>query len=513
MQIAMTEKFLKDFQGLSGTLSNKCRDLMSELKATESSTLRQNSLPGWRLHTLRDSSLISLSIDMNFRALAELKGNTLVLHRVVKHDTADRADVNRNSQAAPMSTLANIELQVSQVYDALRSFGVPDAEAVIFRDCRTEDELLSAASSVSNSTGTLALTLYETSGMVIPRSRFRVLQKDEDLALALETGGGDWEMYLHPSQSFIVELPTSFRAAVIGSAGTGKTVCAWYRTKHLIDCGASVGFVCPNKSILNVSKAQLLKMVGEQDDHSYFLVPRVADELVQLAEAVDHVIVDEAQEIPPLWLVKLGEKIRTPVGVTLFSDINQLGGNIQDGDTNRYKRRISDWKSMRSGFPAMQKFSLTINYRNSREITEHYLALLTESLPTKPVADVPVFEAGAVVIQTVKRETLVEAVGSLLRRLLKENSPSELGVITLESNPEILQTALTGYRFPMTGDTEHDGIVVTTATKIRGHERKVVVVVSPGSRALCRNFGSAIDAYIAMSRAVKQLFIIEVIAT
>jgi len=62
-----------------------------------------------------------------------------------------------------------------------------------------------------------------------------MLQKDEECSLILGAGGGDWEIYLHPSQTFLVELQRSFRAAVVGSAGTGKTICAWHRAKHLIE--------------------------------------------------------------------------------------------------------------------------------------------------------------------------------------------------------------------------------------------------------------------------------------
>src|SRR5262249_13832291 len=160
------------------------------------------------------------------------------------------------------------------------------------------------------------------------------------------------------------------RAAVVGSAGTGKTICAWHRSKHLIDDGVSVGFVCPHKAVLDISKNRLLGMVGPGSDQSYFFVPQGPDELIQLADAVDHVIVDEAQEVPVTWLLKLSEKMRDTVGLTLFYDINQLGGNIQNGDVTRYRHRISDWKTMLGRFPRMQKFSLCINYRNAREIAE-----------------------------------------------------------------------------------------------------------------------------------------------
>jgi hypothetical protein len=72
MQLAFTERFLRDFQGLPSSLANKCRELISELQRIEPAALRQKALPGWRLHDLRGSNMVSLSVDMNFRGLAQL---------------------------------------------------------------------------------------------------------------------------------------------------------------------------------------------------------------------------------------------------------------------------------------------------------------------------------------------------------------------------------------------------------------------------------------------------------
>jgi hypothetical protein len=53
--------------------------------------------------------------------------------------------------------------------------------------------------------------------------------------------------------------------------------------------------------------------------------------------------------------------------------------------------------------------------------------------------------------------------------------------------------------------------VIATASIIRGHERQVMIVTTKNADTLGRNYGVAIDAYIAMSRAVKQLFVLEAI--
>jgi len=208
-------------------------------------------------------------------------------------------------------------------------------------------------------------------------------------------------------------------------------------------------------------------------------------------------------------LASLARRLAQNVGVTLFYDINQLGGNIPNGDKERYKRRIADWKEMTRTFPGMQKFALSINYRNAREIAEHYLTLLSDALPVKPLADIPVFETGEVVVHHTEPNLLEDVLASILRRLLKEHVATDIGVITVDSHAGRLCRALRERNLPVCEHPSGCEVVVTDASIIRGHERRIIVVVTKSTEILKRNFGIAIDAYIAMSRAVQQLFIIE----
>ena len=510
MQLAFTERFLRDFQDLPRALANKCREMIAELQRTDVAAMRQKALPGWRLHDLRGSNMMSMSVDMNYRALAQVDRSTCIMHRVVKHDAADRASVNRNDGAQPIATIAPGELQPNEVYHALCAFGVSESEAAAFRSCATEDDLLRAASAVSEPIAGLALTLYETSGLVIPKARFRVLHRDDEFARVLESAALDWQTYLHPSQAYVVEMGPSSRVAVNGSAGTGKTVCGWHRSKSLIDRGASVGFVCPHESVLEVSKQQLMRMVGGGCDGSFYLVAKDPDHVVQLADAVDHIIIDEAQEIPVTWLRRFFEEARDQVGVTLLYDINQLGGNIKNNDWRRYRRRMDDWVAMLEGVPRMQRLGLNINYRNAREIAEHYCGVLAEALPVKPSTEVPAFESGEVVRKSVKDSELAGVVASLIRQLLVDRKPSDVGVVTLDRRPDNLIASLATLKILASPCSVLDAVWIADASSFRGHERQVIIVTSSGSMSMVRNYGVAIDAYIAMSRAIKTLIVLEV---
>ena len=96
MKIALTEAFLGDITVLQPGLQRKCREMLAALRRIEAKDLREQSLPGWRLHKLHSSPFISLSLDMNYRVLGKIEGDTVYFHRAVKHALADEPRVNQN---------------------------------------------------------------------------------------------------------------------------------------------------------------------------------------------------------------------------------------------------------------------------------------------------------------------------------------------------------------------------------------------------------------------------------
>jgi hypothetical protein len=80
----------------------------------------------------------------------------------------------------------------------------------------------------------------------------------------------------------------------------------------------------------------------------------------------------------------------------------------------------------------------------------------------------------------------------------------------LDRNPDSLRQALGQLGLAVTDRLDEEAIVVTGAAQVRGHERKAMIVITRDLNALRRNCGVAIDAYIAMSRAVQRLIVLEV---
>ncbi|MEN9577763.1 MAG: hypothetical protein RJA70_772 [Pseudomonadota bacterium] len=62
---------------------------------------------------------------------------------------------------------------------------------------------------------------------------FRVVEDDHELAEILNAPLALWRIFLHPSQAKLVKMHSNGPARVLGGAGTGKTVVAMHRARHL----------------------------------------------------------------------------------------------------------------------------------------------------------------------------------------------------------------------------------------------------------------------------------------
>lgn len=65
-------------------------------------------------------------------------------------------------------------------------------------------------------------------------SRFRIVETDEELRAIMDKPLAEWRVFLHPTQKRIVDAPWHGAVKVTGGAGTGKTVAALHRARHLV---------------------------------------------------------------------------------------------------------------------------------------------------------------------------------------------------------------------------------------------------------------------------------------
>ena len=447
--------------------------------------------------------------------LCKLEGQDFRAFRVVRHDLADAAYINRNDRGDTPYELDDARIKAKDVYDSLVSMGLSEEHVKPFRGVQDEDEFIEALGEVDQHLQTYALGLYETTGVVVPRSKYTVFDTNVGFEKALRGSLEQWELYLHPSQKYIIELPVGYRLSVSGPAGTGKTVCAWYRSQHLAHAGNSIGFVCPNKKILDVSKRMLASVLQSAKQDCYFLVPNSSDDIVQLAEAVDHVVVDEGQEFATGWFSDLGAALTNMgTGLTLFYDLNQLGGNIPAGDTKHFKYRLDTWLSRLDSIPQLAKMELHINYRNSKEIADYFHDALAGFLPQNYRASVHSFGAGEVVIETVNdQRELGFRIARVVHALRKDFGDGEIGLIfngrVREGQGRVLRELRT-LGIETTRDIQNKNMVLSASPRdIKGHERKAIVFCTPPMDYSTRKWGQAINVYVALTRARDRLVVVQ----
>lgn len=94
-------------------------------------------------------------------------------------------------------------------------------------DRRSQAQQLARENAIDTNDLAAALARDET------KAQFKVLGDDHELTEILNAPLAQWRIFLHPSQSRLVALSASGPVRVLGGAGTGKTVVAMHRARHL----------------------------------------------------------------------------------------------------------------------------------------------------------------------------------------------------------------------------------------------------------------------------------------
>ncbi|MFE6183145.1 UvrD-helicase domain-containing protein [Streptomyces sp. NPDC056465] len=178
--------------------------------------------------------------------------------------------------------------------EQLTDLGVAGPLVPVVRTLTTEDQLLGLAEYAPQLTSEVLLALHDgasydavleqiTSPVSAPdpvdtddfraaaeRPATMVTTTDEALREALEGGDfGRWKVFLHPTQSRLVDREYSGPARVGGGPGTGKTIVALHRVKHLVDRlppgrNKSVLLTTYNKNLAADLRSRLLQLGGEE---------------------------------------------------------------------------------------------------------------------------------------------------------------------------------------------------------------------------------------------------------
>lgn len=237
--------------------------------------------PSLKLHTLskaRSKNMWSGRVSRDIRVILHKDGDTWAIVYVDHHDPAydwaERREVGRHHVTGALQIVEAVETvreveRIIEVHvepdapplfeehgdDYLLSLGVPEAWLPTLRQVRDDDQLLVVCVKLPGDVAERLLSLAAGEFVTPPapvakdrpsieaadtRRRFYLVEDAEGLLAALEAPMERWIAFLHPSQRALVEKRFNGPAKVSGSAGTGKTVVAMHRARHLAREGERV---------------------------------------------------------------------------------------------------------------------------------------------------------------------------------------------------------------------------------------------------------------------------------
>lgn len=273
---------MKSLRKLPDRVALRFMDLMTKYMSDPSAN-------GLNLETVegsKDSSIKSLRVDQGYRAIAFEVGRDIMFVHVNEHDKAYRWAAGRRVKLDPetnrirvieevdavIEPVARPDTSAARLFDEvtdarLRALGVPEEELTAVRQIPTIEALEGAEDrfdpltyqilyavaagyadeEIQSLTGVGTeldaepqQTAAELSfGKLIETEQSRqtifIPESEAELRRVFEEGLEGWRVFLHPEQRKIAYRDYNGPVLVRGGAGTGKTVVAMHRAKHLAD--------------------------------------------------------------------------------------------------------------------------------------------------------------------------------------------------------------------------------------------------------------------------------------
>ncbi|MEQ8222011.1 MAG: 3'-5' exonuclease [Candidatus Eremiobacterota bacterium] len=277
IKIAIGIDFLTSFSNIPQNQQKRVREFIEKFRDNPASS----SINYEKIHDVKDKNIRTVRISDSYRAIVlhPEEGNIYMLVWVDHHDEAmawarkKRFDINPHTGALQiidydviekvsdesvseeealfkdikdksllrcgvpevlLKTVRNIktveELESLQaylpqeVYDALYMFAAGCPEEEIFREMEISKEEKTSEQDFSSA-------LENQDSM----RRFYVVEDEKELAEILNAPLEKWRVFLHPGQRKLVKMTAKGPVRILGGAGTGKTVVAMHRAKHLAE--------------------------------------------------------------------------------------------------------------------------------------------------------------------------------------------------------------------------------------------------------------------------------------
>jgi superfamily I DNA/RNA helicase len=275
--VAIASEFLDAFARIPRAQQRKVREFTEKFRTNP----KGPGINYEKIHGVKDNKVRTVRIDQKYRAviLHPPEGDVYVLVWVDNHDEAmdwadkRRFEVNPVTGSLQVFSVSEAEEAVAtgrktkepgllDAYDndVLLSFGVPQALLPAVRAVKTQDALLALVKHLPAEAAEALTWLGEGNPVeevraamtVTParetvntddlgtalehadtKRRFVTVKSQDDLTSILNAPLAKWRTFLHPSQERLVTKKLNGPARVLGGPGTGKTVVAMHRARHL----------------------------------------------------------------------------------------------------------------------------------------------------------------------------------------------------------------------------------------------------------------------------------------
>ncbi len=233
---------------------------------------RNPAQPGHSLERVHSSAgTWSARISSELRAVLAKEGELWLFLHAGHHDEAYRWARNRKLSTHPVTGVLQIVQVVETIEhrivvrdvpglfqdyqdDYLVSLGVPPEWLPTVRQVTDDDQLLRLADGLPEDVQERLFHLADGELVTPPtpvepgkmfehpdvRARFYLVESDYDMQRLLSAPLAKWLAFLHPSQQKLATGKFNGPVKVTGSAGTGKTVVAMHRARHLASQGKRV---------------------------------------------------------------------------------------------------------------------------------------------------------------------------------------------------------------------------------------------------------------------------------
>lgn len=440
MRLFLSDSFFDKFTELPRNIQQGIKEFQKKFRENSTS----GSIHLESITQFRDSSLRSARVTGEYRAiLGSLGQDNYMLLYVDKHDQAYHWAQNKrfawnehtqSCQIIPVSiepteenptayTQTDSEMQkgiLSKVEkDKLLKIGVPEELISFAKTIKDLDDLDRAESKLPQDAYENLFSIFDGDNIddIIAemeagkakegedtllsnnnKRRFIELTDDECHAQIMEEGMEKWQLFLHPSQSKLVNSDYKGTTKVSGSAGTGKTIAALHRLKHLCEQqDAHVLFTTYTTALMNNISQLVDKMRIPSQRYELTNIDKV---LRQVAEE-NHVLPngfdildygsDSDEKAKALWQEVLDTEISEfnedflhseYIDVIVYNNNKDLKSYLVQARTGRTKalsrkQRVEIWKLkekyeslkiQRRKVDRMELFNTTANYLIENDI-------------------------------------------------------------------------------------------------------------------------------------------------